>query len=256
MASTASQTPDPNLLYYPAGRVSVPILLYHNISDHGNNRYITTVKSFRAEMEALHQNGCHTITISQLVDVIQNGGTLPKNPVVLTFDDGYMGVYENALPIMKEYGYRGVMFVITSTLDSETSYGYVQKQELLDFVDAGWEIGSHSVTHTDLKTSKLGMQNELVQSRETLETMLGIKVRTFAYPYAVSNTWTRERAAEYGYDSAVGIDIYMTHSPKSLYYLSRREVPRSITAENFLALLRPGQYELAAFPLITETAAP
>jgi peptidoglycan/xylan/chitin deacetylase (PgdA/CDA1 family) len=255
-SQTASPTSDPNQVYYPAGRVSVPILLYHNISDHGNNRYITTSKAFHAEMEALHQNGCHTITISQLADVIRHGGELPKNPVVLTFDDGYLGVYENALPILNDYGFVGVMYVITSTLDSATSYGYVQKNQLVELVDAGWEIGSHSVTHSDLKTSKLGMQNELVQSRNTLETLLGTKVRSFAYPYATANTWTRERTEEYGYDSAVGIDIYMTHSPKSLFYLSRREVPRSISAADFLALLVPGKFELAGFPLITATPTP
>jgi peptidoglycan/xylan/chitin deacetylase (PgdA/CDA1 family) len=244
------------MVKYPAGRVSVPILLYHNISDRGSNSYITPVKKFRAEMEMLHQNGYHTITISQLADTIRGGGYLPENPVVLTFDDGYLGVYENALPVLDEYGYIGVIYVITSTIASNISYGYVQPKELADLVNAGWEIGSHSVTHTDLKTSPLGMQNELVKSREALETLLGVKIRTFAYPYAIANAWTRERAAEYGYDSAVGIDISMTHSPKSLYYLSRREVSSATTLEEFAALLRPGPYELAGFPLTTETAAP
>ncbi|MBE0696794.1 MAG: polysaccharide deacetylase family protein [Anaerolineaceae bacterium] len=248
-----SQTPDPDSVYYPAGRVSIPLLMYHNISDHGDNRYITTISSFRAEVETLYQNGNHTITVSQLADVIRNGGYLPLNPVVLTFDDGYLGVYENAFPILKEYGYVGVMYVITDTLGTDKAYGYVQNKELIELVKAGWEIGSHSISHSDLKLSKLGMRNEIVNSRETLETLLGIKVRSFAYPYGAANAWTRERIEEYGYDSAVGTDILITHSPKSLYYLSRREVPRSITQNDFLALLRPGKFEIAGFPLIKLT---
>ncbi len=230
----------------PAGTVRVPILLYHNITDRGNNRYIVRVKDFRAQIEALHREGYQAITISRLAEVIRRGGNLPEKPIVITFDDGYLGVYENAFPILEEYGYVGVVYVITGTLGTEKSYGYLQEQALVELSAAGWEIGSHSVSHANLKVTPLGLGNEMLLSKETLETLLGVEVRSFAYPYAVANAWIRERAAEYGYDSAVGVDIFMTHSLDSLYFLSRREVPRGISPADFSELLRPSAYEIAS----------
>lgn len=101
-------------------------LMYHNVSDRGSSRYTLTVKEFRSQMEALRQGGYHSITISQLADLIRRGGGLPERPVVLTYDDGYLGVYENAFPILQETGFTGVIYVITGTLGTDKSYGYVQ----------------------------------------------------------------------------------------------------------------------------------
>jgi peptidoglycan/xylan/chitin deacetylase (PgdA/CDA1 family) len=177
--------------------------------------------------------------------VIRQGGNLPLKPVVITFDDGYLDTYQNAFPILKSYGFQGVAYIITSTLGTKLSYGYMQPDELKALIAAGWEIGSHSISHTELRTSKLGIRNEIEQSRKNLEALLGVPIRTFSYPFGLANPWTEEQVAKYGYDSAVGLDILVNQTPKRLYYLSRREVYRDMTISDFQALLVPGKEEAA-----------
>ena len=250
---TGTPTLEAGMIAVSPGRVSVPILLYHHVSDRQTSRYTISVASFRAQMKYLHEQGYQTVHVSRLAELIREGGTLPEKAVVITFDDGYLDTYTNAFPILQEYGFTATAYIITSTLDEGKGYGYMQEKELSVLLDAGWEIGSHSVTHTDLNKSQLGIGNEMKQSRERLETLLGTEVRSFSYPFGIANAWIRERAEAYGYESAVGLDIVMTQTTRRLYYLSRREVTRSVTLNGFADLLLPLEDEIAANPPLTET---
>ncbi len=248
-------TPGPDQVFVPAGRVTVPILLYHHVSNLGDGRYVVRSADFRAQMAYLAQAGYQTISISQLAQTIRTGAYLPRKPIVLTFDDGYADTYQNAFPILEEFGFKGVAYIITRTLEPDQSYGYMQEDELKVLVKAGWEIGSHSISHSDLrKNPKLGLGTEIEQSRKDLESRLGVPVRSFSYPFGSANAWIEDRMADYGYDSAVGLDILVSHTPKRLYYLSRREVSRDLKLKEFRALLTPGSVEAAM--LAAETPAP
>jgi peptidoglycan/xylan/chitin deacetylase (PgdA/CDA1 family) len=211
--------------------------MYHNVSDKGSTPYVLRVTDFRAQMQYLSEAGYETVTVSELASVIRNGGYLPPKPVVITFDDGFLGVYQNALPVLEEYGFRGVVYLISGTVGTDLSYGYLQEEEILALAERGWEIGSHSISHSNLKTTSLGLRNEVEGSREYLEERLDLPIRSFAYPYNVANAWIRQRVEEYGYDSAVGVDIFNSHPPERLFFLSRRAVLRGTSAREFRALL-------------------
>lgn len=234
---TRTPTLAPGMRAVTAGRVSVPVLMYHNISSQGSTAYITRVGDFRAQMKYLHDNGYQTISVTQVANAIREGGVLPEKAVVLTFDDGYEGVYENAFPITQEYGFTGTVYIITSTLEKNKSYGYMKPEQYQELAEAGWEIGSHTINHANLKTIATGFVDEVKGSKETLEEVLGIEVRTFSYPFAASNDWIAREVKKYGYESAVGVGTLNTHTQKGLYFLSRREVPRGISLKEFQALL-------------------
>lgn len=244
----------PNEVYHPAGPVAVPVLLYHRVSNQGKTRYIVPVSEFRAQMKALYEAGYRTVTVSQLVKVMREGGSLPEKAVAITFDDGFLDAYENALPILQEYNFIATSYIITGTIDTDLSYGYVQEEELKALVDAGWEIGSHSVSHNSLGKSPLGIRAELRDSRKLLEDLLEIEVKSFSYPYAETNDWLKERVEEYGYTSAVGVGIHVIHSPDHLFFLSRREVYSGTSVKAFQELLAPGKYEAAAVTAAAATA--
>lgn len=253
--ATPSVTPAPvsGQVTLNAGRATVPILLYHHISDAGKTRYFVSTTVFKAQMQFLADHGYQTISVSQVADVIRNGGSLPEKPVVLTFDDGFEDVYQNALPILNAHHFTGVAYIITGTLDSNLSYGYMQSDALKALLAAGWEIGSHSITHTDIQASRLGMGIELRKSRQDLETLLGVPVRSFSYPFGSANPWVQSHVQDYGYDNAVGLDIVVTQTSKRLFYLSRREVYHDLDLKAFSALLVPGDIERQALGLPTET---
>jgi peptidoglycan/xylan/chitin deacetylase (PgdA/CDA1 family) len=245
--NTLAPTPVPTISVTPAPaaarKIVMPILMYHHVNDDTGTRYSIQVESFRKQMEMLKQEGYETVTVSQVADAIRGEGNLPSRPVAITFDDGYLDTYENAFPILQELGFTATVYIITGTLGTKKSYGYMQVDALKTLSDAGWEIGSHGVTHTDLNKTKLGAGNEMKQSKEDLETKLGIKVRSFSYPFGIANQSLKDLAVEMGYDSGVGIDILNTHGPSRLFFLSRREVYRSLPLFGFANLLTPSKQD-------------
>lgn len=221
--------------YYPAGEITAPILMYHHIEDSpDNNRYYVSPDHFKAQMEFLAKAGYQTISTSQLADVIRNGGLLPKRPVIITFDDGSLSVFQTAYPIMQQYGFKGVAYIITSWVNADQR---MTKAQLSTLATKGWEIGCHSMTHQDLTGPTVDLKGEIQTARENLEAMLGTPVTSFAYPFTSANDFIGNKVRSYGYNSAVGAGAFDTHSEWSLYFLSRREVRWSYDLDAFKALL-------------------
>jgi peptidoglycan/xylan/chitin deacetylase (PgdA/CDA1 family) len=232
---TPIPTSTPALELIAAGHVKAPILLYHHISDEGyGNRYYVTLADFRAQMEALKEWGYTSITVSQLVKVLLNGGELPLRPVVITFDDGNLDVYQNAFPIMREVGFIGTNYIVVNRLQSKYFMNVEQLQELSD---AGWEIGSHSMTHTDLTTDHSIANYEIRQSLLNLENATGEAVSTFAYPYGETDEFITTKVSEYGYSAGMGLGLGTDHYLSTLFYLSRIEIHGEFDLSTFVSLL-------------------
>ncbi|MEK4292120.1 polysaccharide deacetylase family protein [Paenibacillus sp. FSL R5-0914] len=106
----------PKGIYY---RDHVAVLMYHHLSEKPMPQFpwILSADRFDDQMNLLKQEGFHVITMEQYREFMLNGGTVPDNAVLLTFDDGYESFYELAFPILKKYGYTAVNFVIVSTID-------------------------------------------------------------------------------------------------------------------------------------------
>jgi len=219
---TVLQTSTPAWVYYPAGQIQVPILLYHRISEsEPENRYEVSVENFRLQMEFLSKNGFTTITPVQFSKVILKGGDLPLKPIIVTFDDGYRSVYEFAFPILKQYGLQGVVYVITGFMGTAP---YMNADQLVELFANGWEIGSHTVSHEDLVKNPAQANSQMTESKDYLENLLGIKTLTIAYPYGKANKITTNMAAKNGYFAGMGLGVSNKHSIETLYFLSRQEI--------------------------------
>jgi peptidoglycan/xylan/chitin deacetylase (PgdA/CDA1 family) len=110
VAIITASTPD-------GGRI--PVFIYHHIlSDSENhdksNPYIVSTESFAGQMKYLHDNGYHTLTPVELLSFLYDQKELPPRSVFLHFDDGYASVIERAYPILKQYGFRATVFLISA----------------------------------------------------------------------------------------------------------------------------------------------
>jgi peptidoglycan/xylan/chitin deacetylase (PgdA/CDA1 family) len=232
---TPIPTPTPGMVWTPPGDVIAPILLYHHVSDEGNgNRYYVTLDDFRAQLQALRDWGYTSITVSDLVNVLINGGELPSRPVVITFDDGNVNIYQNAFPIMREMGFVGTFYIVANRLESKY---YVNVEQLQEMADAGWEIGSHAMSHPDLTLDYSIIRYEVLQSRLNLEEATGKPVNTFAYPYGKTDEFVTTKVSEYGYTAGMGLGSSWEHTLGTLFYLSRIEVQGSYDLSKFASLL-------------------
>lgn len=132
--------------------------------------------------------------------------------VVITFDDGYINALEHGLPALREAGFRAIQFLPVRALGGLNSWDVVEGEaperimdvaRVRDWLAAGHEIGSHTLTHphlTQLPTA--AAREEITASRRWLEDTFGLAVRHFCYPYGDWNAAVRDLVIEAGYTTA------------------------------------------------------
>ncbi len=217
---TPTPTPTPVWTLQGPGSITCPILLYHRIEVPSvPNTYFVAPEDFRAQMQALKDWGYTPIPISLLIKAVNFGAELPARPVVISFDDGDITVYNTAFPIMKEFGFVGINYIVGERLKSD---GFMTAEQIQETIAAGWEVGSHSMTHADLTTLE-DSSWEIGQSQYDLEQALGAPVDTFAYPFGKENESVMKKTREY-YKAAVGLGIWSAQTPNNLFYFWRRPV--------------------------------
>lgn len=233
---TPAYTATPLWDYNEPGKVIAPILLYHHVEGESTlSRYNVSIPDFRAQMHALDELGFTPIPISTLVTALLDGGGLPEKPVVITFDDGHLSVFENAFPIMQELGFPGAFYIVANRING--SPDFVTIPQLKEMIEAGWEIGSHSFTHADLTLNHAIVAKEIGQSKTDLEKALSTDVQTFAYPFGTIDPFTAQKVSDYGYQAGMGLGTSKTHTWNTLYYLNRIEIYGYTTLEQFKEIL-------------------
>ncbi len=187
---TRTRVPTPTPTLNPNLRVvRVPILMYHYVSipppdaDVYRLDLSVTPQALDEQMSFLTFQGYRTIRVSDLVEHLLYGASLPEKPVVLTFDDGYADMYDSVLPVLKKYGMTGTFYIITQFVENRRP-GYMTWQQIQEMANAGMEIGSHSIDHPELRGKNIAFQNnQIAGSRQILESRLaGVTVKTFCYP--------------------------------------------------------------------------
>jgi peptidoglycan/xylan/chitin deacetylase (PgdA/CDA1 family) len=228
-------SPTPEWVWNPPGEVVAPILLYHHIAEKTPpSRYFLPPQVFEQQILSLQRWGYTVIPLSLLATAIQEGAMLPPKPVVITFDDGYKDVFKQAFPILQQYGYVGAVYPIVKQIGTR---GYMDGADLKQLAEAGWEIGSHSWTHTSLRSSTVNLEHEIVDSRKEIKDLLGLPVLSFSFPYGLTSKYVTKQVKEANYQFAVGLGISYRHTEKTLYYLSRIEVRSDYDINEFAALL-------------------
>jgi peptidoglycan/xylan/chitin deacetylase (PgdA/CDA1 family) len=158
----------------------------------------------------------------------------PRRRFVITFDDGYANVVSNALPVLHRYGVKAVQFLVAGKLGGrndwdlakgDTEERLMDEAQVRDWLAAGHAIGSHSLTHANLrKISPAAAREEVSSSRKLLEDRFGVRVEHFCHPYGLHNDAVRELVSAAGYRSACTVEFGVNRSEQDLLEL-RRIVP-------------------------------
>ena len=110
---------------------TVPIICYHQVSRDEPGDATVTAATLEGHLKALSDAGYTPIDVHELKAYVENGAPLPEKPVMITFDDGYLGNYEIAYPILREYGFKATIFVIGTSVGKST------------YKDTGIQINPH-----------------------------------------------------------------------------------------------------------------
>jgi len=214
------------------------VLMYHGILSGtsplippnrgtGAEIYYISTDDFDAQMKWLKDNGYSPALFDNTRVLLQ-----PK-PVMITFDDGEMNNYKEALPVLNKYGWKAYFFIIIKRIGTE---GYMGWKELKELLRSGMVIGSHGLTHeilTNLLDSQ--MEEELRASKQNLEVNLGIPIDTLSIPRGFCNDKVIETAYRLGYKT-----IFISERPAGLKSgcLSRIAVKSGWSMKRFDMALR------------------
>lgn len=173
--------------------VRVPILMYHHVGElppkpNATRKDLTVpTADFEAEVKWLADNGYTSIKLEDIYQYSLGKFTMPKKPVVFTFDDGYQDVFTNAVPILKKYGFVGSFAVITQwpgqTMGDNV---YASWHDINLAYRAGNEIVSHTQNHFDGSNPKYNsdyIATNLGGSFADIQDNLGFRTNILIYPY-------------------------------------------------------------------------
>ena len=192
----------------------LPVLSFHSIDDSGSVISIGR-RDFAALMTRLATDGWRGRTLSEALGRLGAGaeagpgnGSGGRRCFGLSFDDGYLNVTTEALPVLRDLDFTATVFVIAGRCGADNRWPgqarWVPPMDLLDWPDlemlarAGWEIGSHGLEHRPLTTlDTTAVSRDLEQARERIEARLGVPSPLLAYPYGAHDEAVCEIAARH-----------------------------------------------------------
>ena len=203
----------------------IVVLNYHKV-DYSFNSLAIPPEDFERQMEFLEQQGYHTISPDELYDGLTGKAELPPNPVLITFDDGYLDNYENAYPILKKHNMKATIFVVPGF--TNVNKNYLTWDHMLEMEQNGITIESHTLNHRALEgLTDEQIRAELGDSKQRLEERLGHPVEYLAYPTGTYNLHIASLAKEVGYRAAFTVKYGNVDLGSNVYALERVPVFRT-----------------------------
>jgi peptidoglycan/xylan/chitin deacetylase (PgdA/CDA1 family) len=240
-----SIVPTTSSLHPLPGSLHVPILMYHHVglvaekADALDRDLTVSPSDFQAQVDYFKAKGYEAVTLGQVLGAAEGTKTLPKRPIVFTFDDGWKDVFDNAVPILKKEGWVGSFAVATSLLGRP---GYAEWSDVLAARNQGMEIISHSENHLDLTDhvySQDDLNRETKTAKQLLEEKLGQPVSVYVYPYGKYNGSTIKLVMDAGFKMALTTKYGQYVQKENLFEIPRVRVHGQDGLEKLKKIFEP-----------------
>jgi len=239
--------------------VNVPVLYYHLVKRPPAGASSPSIymepERFERQLRVLRWMGFRDIGLDEFMDCLEGGRRVDGRRVMITFDDGHVDNFTVARPILSRHGFKATVFVVAghvggrlrlrSSVDPDGER-ILDADQIRRMVDEGFQIQSHGMSHAnlaDLPPEKA--REEMVRSREALETLTGRPVRYFAYPYGSFKPIHLEMAEQAGYRAAFSTVRGRRHAPDERYCLKRIPVHHERGLLSFVQYLTLKSYKRA-----------
>lgn len=219
----------------------VPVLCYHHIREakagqsESMKSYSVSPAQFGEQMKALKDSGYETILPDQLYNYLVYNGKLPAKPVMLTFDDTDEEQYSIGAADMEKYGFKGIYFVMTISINRPR---YMSKEQLKELADKGNVVEGHTWDHHMVtKYQGADWDTQLVKPKKKIEEITGKPVQYFAYPFGLWNKAAIPEIKSRGYKMAFILST-KRDSTEPLYTIRRMIVPGQWSTPGMLKAMR------------------
>ncbi|MFQ1930998.1 polysaccharide deacetylase family protein [Aeromonas veronii] len=211
-------------------RREMPVIMYHRFIEQDSEKGVhgtwMPIAMFEKHLRLMKWLGYETLTFRDLADKgfihrLQYG----KKYLMITADDGYQDNLTRMLPLLEQYGYKAVVYVVTGEgynrwdvehpTNPDTKVSLMSGEQVKALAASGHvEIGGHTLTHPRLSQLTAEQQaHEIQENKRQLETLLGHPLLSFAYPYGDMNDSAKEQAIAAGYRFAVATNS----GPKAMH---------------------------------------
>lgn len=233
----------------------VPVFMYHHVSPRKDDMITVTPQTFEAQLQHIRHSGYKTVTPDELAAYVSGSGQIPDKSLILSFDDGYLDNYVYAYPLLKQYGLKAVIFLVTGWVDAATASSASSGEIINDYkenppshgeskkligegqmhrVIMNWDMvkeahssglvdfQSHTVTHKNCDgavTSEL--MSELKGSKETLEKRLDRPCEHLCWPKGRFSLGAVEAAKNVGYKTLYTTQLGVVKQGDDLLALKR-----------------------------------
>jgi peptidoglycan/xylan/chitin deacetylase (PgdA/CDA1 family) len=240
MAPTVFHTLRPFRNLFETG---VPVLMYHKLGPRPRGvrlkgLYVST-RSFHRHLKELQEAGFRATSLDEINATKGNS----EKRIVITFDDGFRNVLEHSIVALHETGFRAIQFIVADRIGAENEWDQpagevteplMDASEIREWLAAGNEIGSHSLTHPRLtRLSVRDAREQIESSRKKLQDLFQVPVNHFCYPYGEWSGTIADLVAQAGYKTAVttefGVNDQSTF-PLGLKRITARYPSRSLKA--------------------------
>jgi peptidoglycan/xylan/chitin deacetylase (PgdA/CDA1 family) len=203
-----------------SGGDGVAVLAYHAVSDLGNDpvlaEYGIPAERLAEQLDGLAERGWSFVGLDAVLAAFEGRGSLPRRAALVTFDDCYVDLLGEGLPLLAERGVPALAFAVAGLTGASNEWDRPLGARELPLLDAaglrqlaagGVEIGSHAMTHRPLARLEQGeVAKEVEESAARLESLGLPRPRALSYPHGESNAAVEAAAGEAGYLAAFTVD--------------------------------------------------
>lgn len=240
--------------------VPLPVIMYHSVCEKAPADYIVSPAQLEADLSWLRSHGFTSVSAQQLIDYTQGNGELPKNPVLITFDDGFYNNLSVALPLLEKYDMSAVVSIVGRYTDvyapadpHADMYSYLTWEDISQLYASGRvEIGNHTYDMHSRNNKRNGCAinkdetaedysyifgNDIGLLNTELNDNCGIMPSVFAYPFGAlcreSLPVLKDKGILMTLTCREGMN-YITRSPDCLYGIFRNNRSGLVSTEEYM----------------------
>lgn len=218
----------------------IPYLMYHELevsgralqqNEPGYIHYVVRQEDFSSQLSAMSAAGFQGISVTEALARKNR-----HDVVCITFDDGSETDLLVAAPLLMEVGFGATFYLVAGFIDQP---GYLSAAQVRELSGLGFEIGSHSMTHSFLpNVDRKSLRTEIFDSKDLLEQLTGSHIDHFSCPGGRWESRVSEVAKAAGYASVVTSEIGTNSEMTDRYRLKRLAVFRETSAQDVVGLCK------------------
>ena len=237
----------------------LPILMYHKVSTQKNDSITICVDKLEKQFNFFKRKNYNTISFVDLKEHLLTDKKLPSNPMIITFDDGYLNNYKLAFPLLKKFKFKATVFLPVAYIGKKNEWDEGQ-EEIVGFniikelSESGLiDFGLHSYRHQSYENMKIeDIENDLKLCIKILDENAVEYIKVLAYPFGgfprrnpKLNKQMKEIFGKHNIDFALRIGSRINKFPfKDNYELKRINMRGSDKIFEFKIKMKKGRTRL------------